>query len=40
VRGFAVTLSIGILTTIFCATFVARLAFDYFSLKGAKVLSI
>lgn len=32
IRGFAVTLSVGILTTIYCATFVSRLAFDYFSL--------
>ena len=34
IRGFAVTLSIGILTTIFCASFVSRLAFDYWTLKG------
>ncbi|NLF25082.1 MAG: protein translocase subunit SecD [Deltaproteobacteria bacterium] len=34
VRGFAVTLSIGIVTTVFCASFVSRLAFDYWSLKG------
>ena len=40
IRGFAVTLSVGILTTIYCATFVARLAFDFFELKGAKQLSI
>lgn len=40
IRGFAVTLSIGILTTIFCATFVSRLAFDYFPLKGKDELSI
>lgn len=40
VRGFAVTLSVGILTTIFCATFVARLAFDALELKGNKGLSI
>ncbi len=34
IRGFAVTLSIGILTTIYCATFVARLGFDFFRLEG------
>jgi len=33
IRGFAVTLSIGILTTLFCATFVARLGYDFFELK-------
>lgn len=36
IRGFAVTLSIGIFTTIFCAIFVARLAFDALSLKGRR----
>ncbi|MDC0359081.1 protein translocase subunit SecD [Oligoflexia bacterium] len=40
IRGFAVTLSIGILTTLYCATFVSRLAFDFFPLKGSKGLSI
>jgi preprotein translocase subunit SecD len=40
VRGFAVTLSIGIATTVFCAVFVARLCFDYFGLKGKQGLSI
>lgn len=40
IRGFAVTLSVGIATTLFCAVFVARLCFDYFSLKGKKGLSI
>jgi len=40
IKGFAVTLSIGILTTIFCATFVARFCFDYFDLKNKKGLSI
>jgi preprotein translocase subunit SecD len=42
IRGFAVTLSIGILTTLYCATFISRLAFDYFELKGSegKTLSI
>lgn len=40
VRGFAVTLSVGILTTIYCATFVSRLAFDLFPLRGKSGLSI
>ena len=41
VRGFAVTLSIGVLTTVFCAVFVARLAFDSLKLKSAqRALSI
>lgn len=40
IRGFAVTLSIGVLTTLFCAVFVARLCFDAFSLKGKQGLSI
>jgi preprotein translocase subunit SecD len=40
IRAFAVTLSVGIATTIFCAVFVARLCFDYFELKGKKGLSI
>ncbi len=42
IRGFAVTLSIGIATTIYCATFASRLGFDYFQLKGKgeKELSI
>jgi SecD/SecF fusion protein len=40
IRGFAVTLSIGIATTLFCAVFVARLCFDYFELRGKKGLSI
>jgi preprotein translocase subunit SecD len=40
IRGFAVTLSVGIATTLFCAVFVARLCFDYFQLKGKKGLSI
>lgn len=34
VRGFAVTLSIGILTTLFCAAFVGRLIFDVLPLKA------
>ena len=34
IKGFAVTLSIGVITTVFCATFVARLAFDTMKLKG------
>lgn len=36
IRGFAVTLSIGVLTTMFCAVFVSRIAFDYFSLKDKE----
>ena len=40
IRGFAVTLAIGIVTTVFCATFCARLAFDALPLRGAKGLSI
>jgi preprotein translocase subunit SecD len=40
IRGFAVTLSVGIATTLFCAVFVARLCFDYFELRGKKGLSI
>jgi preprotein translocase subunit SecD len=40
VRGFAVTLSLGVVTTLFCAVFVARLCFDYFELKGKQGLSI
>lgn len=34
IRGFAVMLSLGILTTLFCAIYVARLGFDLFSLHG------
>jgi preprotein translocase subunit SecD len=40
IRGFAVTLSVGIATTLFCAVFVARLWFDRFELKGKTGLSI
>jgi preprotein translocase subunit SecD len=41
VRGFAVTLSIGVITTVFCAVFVSRLAFDTWKLKsGERALSI
>lgn len=40
IRGFAVTLSVGIATTLFCSVFVARLCFDYFKLKGKEGLSI
>ena len=40
IKGFAVTLSIGILTTIYCATFVAKLSFALFPLKGKENLSI
>ncbi|MCB0318056.1 MAG: protein translocase subunit SecD [Bdellovibrionales bacterium] len=40
IRGFAVTLSIGILSTLYCATFASRLIFDLFPLTGKKGLSI
>jgi preprotein translocase subunit SecD len=40
IRGFAVTLSVGIATTLFCAVFVAKVCFDYFELRGKKGLSI
>ena len=40
IRGFAVSLSIGIITTVYCATFASRLAFDYFPLKRENTLSI
>ena len=41
IRGFAVTLCIGIATTIFCATFASRIWFDTFALKSkTKGLSI
>jgi preprotein translocase subunit SecD len=40
IRGFAVTLCIGVITTMFCAVFVAKIAFDYFPLRNAKGLSI
>lgn len=36
IRGFAVTLSIGVITTMFCAVFVAKIAFDYFSLRDRE----
>jgi preprotein translocase subunit SecD len=36
IRGFAVTLCIGVLTTVFCATFVSRVLFDYFPMLGSK----
>ena len=37
VKGFAVTLSIGIFTTVFCAVFVGRLLMDILPLKGKKL---
>jgi preprotein translocase subunit SecD len=37
VKGFAVTLSIGVCTTLFCAVFASRIAFDAFELKGKKL---
>ncbi|HMO02066.1 MAG TPA: protein translocase subunit SecD [Oligoflexia bacterium] len=42
IRGFAVTLSIGILTTLFCALFFSRLLFDAFEImtRDRKTLSI
>lgn len=41
VKGFAVTLSIGILASLFTAIFVSRVVFDYFvARRGAKRLSI
>lgn len=40
IRGFAVTLAVGILTTLFCAVFVTRLALDCFSLKDREGLSV
>ena len=40
VRGFAVTLSVGVMTTLFCAVFVARVMFDWFELKRGQQLSI
>ncbi len=36
IRGFAITLASGILTTVYCATFVSRLGFDSFKLKGSR----
>jgi preprotein translocase subunit SecD len=41
VKGFAVTLSIGILANIFTAVYITRVIFDYVSLRpGVKALSI
>jgi preprotein translocase subunit SecD len=41
VKGFAVTLSIGILANIFTAVYITRVIFDYISLRpGVKTLSI
>ena len=41
IRGFAVTVTIGMITTLFCAVFAARLAFDYFTIgKSDERLSI
>lgn len=36
IRGFAVTLSIGILTTLYCAVYVARMLFDHFPMLNAR----
>jgi preprotein translocase subunit SecD len=41
VKGFAVTLSLGVLASLFTAIFACRLAFDYFySVRRMKTLSI
>jgi preprotein translocase subunit SecD len=41
VRGFAVTLSIGILANLFTAVYITRWVFDFVTLKvGVKRLSI
>lgn len=40
IRGFAVTLSIGTLTTLFCAIFVAKVIFDLLPLRSRGGLSI
>ncbi len=40
IRGFAVTLVLGIVSTIFAATFASRICFDYFPLKGKNGLSV
>ena len=41
VKGFAVTLSIGILANIFTAVYITRVIFDFVTLKvGVKRLSI
>ncbi len=36
IKGFAVTLAIGIVATVFCATFASRVLFDIFPLRGGK----
>lgn len=36
IRGFAVTLALGIATTLYCAVFVAKLGFQVFSLRGSR----
>jgi preprotein translocase subunit SecD len=40
IRGFAVTLCVGVVTTLYCAVILSRLCFDYFHLKGRSGLSI
>lgn len=40
IRGFAVTLMIGVLTTLYCATFASKLAFTVFELKNNKTKSL
>lgn len=36
IRGFAVTLTLGIASTLFAATFASRICFDYFSMQNRK----
>jgi SecD/SecF fusion protein len=36
IKGFAVTLAVGITTTVFCAVFASRVLFDVFELKGKE----
>jgi preprotein translocase subunit SecD len=36
VKGFAVTLSIGIATTLFCAIYISKLCFELLDLRNAK----
>lgn len=36
IRGFAVTLCIGIITTIYCATFASKLLFEFMNSRSAK----
>ena len=36
IKGFAVTLAVGVITTIFCAVFASRVLFDVFELRGKE----